>query len=308
MEKKVIYEIRELSKFNGLFSVYDNLLGVADIDSFSMNEGSKTTQYYLPDRTHKIGMIWILEGECILQIDNTPYRLSGHSFLLVPSWGAVYISSVSEDFKAKMLIADKRFMDECITNKQILSFFNCLFVKRMLQTSLEEEDICLLNTNFDSLRDKIKISSHAYYKEIIPVNFMSFLLDVSHILNKTKENNISTPSTRKEEIFNKFLDLLLEHYKEQHEVAFYADKLFITPQYLTLIIKELTGKTTNKWIDDTLILEARKLLKTTQTTVQQIADLLNFSDQSTFGKFFKKYHGISPAEYRKMYFTSLSIA
>ena len=63
--------------------------------------------------------------------------------------------------------------------------------------------------------------------------------------------------------------------------------------------KELTGKSANKWIDDALIVEAKMLLKAPQATVQQVADILHFSDQSTFGKFFKKHMGISPMEYRK---------
>ena len=101
------------------------------------------------------------------------------------------------------------------------------------------------------------------------------------------------------ELFEQFLQLLFEHCKEQHVVTFYAEKLFITPQYLSLILKELTGKSANKWIDDALIVEAKMLLKAPQATVQQVADILHFSDQSTFGKFFKKHMGISPMEYRK---------
>ena len=60
-----------------------------------------------------------------------------------------------------------------------------------------------------------------------------------------------------------------------------------------------TSKSANKWIDDALIVEAKILLKAPQATVQQVADMLHFSDQSTFGKFFKKHMGISPMEYRK---------
>ena len=58
----------------------------------------------------------------------------------------------------------------------------------------------------------------------------------------------------------------------------------------------MTGKSANKWIDESLIVEAKILLKTPDITVQRVADLLNFSDQSTFGKFFKKHVGLSPME------------
>ena len=66
-----------------------------------------------------------------------------------------------------------------------------------------------------------------------------------------KKELMTAPTlSRKEELFEQFLQLLFEHCKEQHVVTFYAEKLFITPQYLSLILKELTGKSANKWIDD----------------------------------------------------------
>lgn len=298
MEKKVIFDIRQLSK-SGYLSVYDNVLAVAEVDTVSIKEEDIKRKYYSPNHSNRIGMLWTLTGTCVIQIEDMPFSLSTNNFLLIPSWESIQLSAVSSDFKAHLLVVEKSFLNECITNKQVLSFFNYLLIKRMLQTELTPEETNVLGSSFSSLKEKITTNTHSYYKEVVPVNFFALLLDLSHILKSKRNMRVSNQSMRKEEIFNKFLDLLLDNYKEQHEVAFYADKLFITPQYLTLIIKELTGKTTNKWIDDTLILEARKMLKTTQTTVQQIADYLNFSDQSTFGKFFKKYHGISPAEYRK---------
>jgi AraC-like DNA-binding protein len=290
------------------FTVYDQLLGMAELDCAAVHGQPDPPPGRLPAGPDKIGMMWILSGACQMRIEDLPYVLSARDFMLIPSYGSVRFDSANPGFLAKVMLVNKTFMEECITNKQILSFFHCLFIKRMLQTQITREEMVLLNADFNNLKEKINTSVHSFYREVIPVNFLSFVLDVTHILNNKKESRVSSQSTRKEELFNKFLGLLLEHYREQHEVTFYADKLFITPQYLTLIIKELSGKTTNKWIDDTLILEAQKLLKTTQTTVQQIADLLNFSDQSTFGKFFKKYHGVSPAEYRRLYYSSLSIA
>lgn len=126
--------------------------------------------------------------------------------------------------------------------------------------------------------------------------FVGFLLEIANIFMGKKDGLLMPALSRKEELFEQFLQLLFEHCKEQHVVTFYAEKLFITPQYLSLILKELTGKSANKWIDDALIVEAKILLKAPQATVQQVADMLHFSDQSTFGKFFKKHMGISPMD------------
>jgi AraC-like DNA-binding protein len=128
---------------------------------------------------------------------------------------------------------------------------------------------------------------------------MNFSYELANIFSNKKEMFSKPKISRKEELLEKFLKLLFESFKEKHIVTFYAEKLCITPQYLSLILKELTGKSANKWIDDVLIVEAKIRLKAPDATVQQVADELCFSDQSTFGKFFKKHIGISPMEYRK---------
>jgi len=137
----------------------------------------------------------------------------------------------------------------------------------------------------------MNLRTHFFQKEALQNALIGFFIELANIFMGKKELMTAPTLSRKEELF--------EHCKEQHVVTFYAEKLFITPQYLSLILKELTGKSANKWIDDALIVEAKMLLKAPQATVQQVADILHFSDQSTFGKFFKKHMGISPMEYRK---------
>lgn len=104
---------------------------------------------------------------------------------------------------------------------------------------------------------------------------------------------------RSEQILKSFISLLKENFKQQHTVTFYADKLNITPQYLTLIIKKLTGQTINEFIYEMIYSEARILLTRSDLTIQQIADELHFSDSSAFCKFFRRRSGVSPLKYRK---------
>lgn len=119
------------------------------------------------------------------------------------------------------------------------------------------------------------------------------------VYHKQKESPVSVELSNREQIIGRFLELLSKHSKERHEVTFYAQELCITPEYLTRILKSFSGKTTNQWIDNALMTEAKIMLRDPQLNIQQIADQLNFSDQSSFGKFFKKNSGKSPLEYRK---------
>jgi AraC-like DNA-binding protein len=100
-------------------------------------------------------------------------------------------------------------------------------------------------------------------------------------------------------LVEKFLDLAQTHYKEQRELNFYADKLCLTPKHLSKVVRKTSGTTANGWIDNHVILEAKALLKSTDMTILQISEELNFPSQSFFGKYFKRCTGMSPSEYKK---------
>ena len=110
--------------------------------------------------------------------------------------------------------------------------------------------------------------------------------------------NNNKVASRQEAICSEFIDVLSHNYKEQRDVAFYADRLCITPKYLSQIVKDNTGKTALELIEDYVIEESKAMLISTTMTIQQISDELHFPSQSVFGKYFKRVTGLSPREYR----------
>jgi AraC-like DNA-binding protein len=103
---------------------------------------------------------------------------------------------------------------------------------------------------------------------------------------------------RENEVMLRFLQLVKQHYREHHEVAFYADKMNISAKYMTTLIKKASGKSALQWIEDYVILDAKAQLSSTVNTIQQITFDLNFPSQSIFGRYFKRAVGMSPSEYR----------
>ena len=99
-------------------------------------------------------------------------------------------------------------------------------------------------------------------------------------------------------LFEKFKALLVKEFLKQRAVGYYANRLHVTRKYLSEVIKKNSGKTAKDWIDDLIILEAKVLLQNKSITINQVSDALNFSNQSVFGKFFKKHTGLSPLQYR----------
>lgn len=105
--------------------------------------------------------------------------------------------------------------------------------------------------------------------------------------------------SRRSTYVSDFMELVHKHHHRERSVAFYASKLFISPKYLSLIIKENTGRSATEVIDSYVILEAKNLLRFSGKNIQQVAYDLNFPNQSSFGKYFKHLTGMSPSEYQR---------
>jgi AraC family transcriptional regulator, transcriptional activator of pobA len=96
----------------------------------------------------------------------------------------------------------------------------------------------------------------------------------------------------------RFKRLINEHFRNERTLATYASRLAVSPKHLARVVKEQTGRTPAELLDDLLLLEARALLRYTDTTVAEIAYELHFTDPSHFGKFFRKHIGQTPGGYR----------
>ncbi len=101
------------------------------------------------------------------------------------------------------------------------------------------------------------------------------------------------------ELYQKFRQLLAVHYKQEHNIAFYADKLCISPTYLSRVVRRVSHNTVNEHVARMLLIEARYRLDCTDWTIKQIAEELHFADQASFGKFFKEQMHLSPTAYRQ---------
>lgn len=112
---------------------------------------------------------------------------------------------------------------------------------------------------------------------------------------ETKQTAVS----RQEDVLNRFIDLVNAYALQERKISFYADKLCLTPHYLSTIIQQASRQTIMDWINRAVIQEARILLLHSDLQVSQIADRLNFPNASFFCKYFRRLTGMSPGEYKK---------
>ena len=116
-----------------------------------------------------------------------------------------------------------------------------------------------------------------------------------------REQDLQWATNRHTQLFNRFCELVVDHYRESREVQFYADKLHLTPKYFSKVIRHVTnGMSPSDWIAQYVAAQAKRLLDTRPTmTIQEIAYMLGFAESSSFCRFFKRTTGITAKNYKK---------
>jgi AraC-like DNA-binding protein len=202
----------------------------------------------------------------------------------------------STDCKLRYLFFTKDFLLKNNINVYELESFLFFSVNTKPYIQLEKEDTEPLLQLYDILKNKRDKVNSTHHLEIIRSLFYTFLYEASAIYQK---NKVAQPKfTRDADLNLKFQQLLVQTDKKKHNLRFYADSLFITPKYLIHAIKKSSGKTPGKLIDEAIIAEAKLLLRDRDYTIATVSERLQFSDQASFSKFFKKNTGITPVSYR----------
>ena len=106
-------------------------------------------------------------------------------------------------------------------------------------------------------------------------------------------------SRRSEKVFTNFLKMVEENCRKERRVAWYAQQQNITPKYLSEAVKRVSGRTAVEWVENYVTMELRVLLKNSTKTIKEIANEMNFPNQSFLGKYFREHVGVTPSEYRK---------
>lgn len=130
--------------------------------------------------------------------------------------------------------------------------------------------------------------------------YQIMILSMHHQAISAEEDSAehTRPRSRRMLYTHEFVRLVRKHFRVEHSVRFYANKLCISPKYLSLVVKESTGHSAAEIIDEYLLLEAKNMLRFSGKNIQQVAYELNFSNQSSFGKYFKHLTGMSPSEFQ----------
>ncbi len=148
------------------------------------------------------------------------------------------------------------------------------------------------------------LRSNLLYKRECITSLLSslFYLDggvIESRMNDAKAKAELAVADRSKVVFDRFISVVSEYHTQERGMAFYADKLCLTPKYLSKLVKAASGRSAPDWIDAYVMLEAKNMLKYSDMPIKEIVSRLNFPNPSTFHKFFKANTGITPLQYRK---------
>lgn len=225
-----------------------------------------------------------------------PFVLKPQTMLVALPEQVLTLEYQSEDYKAKYIIMSAKFISSLGLVSTVHSFLSAAkFPTRTLNVR-EFDSVLRL---YEMLQLTVANRENEYRMETVKHLTLAFYYGTSNIFNTTIAPHKSDAS-RHDWVVDEFMTLIQAHFKQERAMQFYADKLCITPKYLSILIKQSTGLSGNAIIDRRVALEAKALLKSTNMTIQQVSDELNFQSQSFFGKYFKRVVGMSPSEYKKL--------
>lgn len=248
-------------------------------------------------RTSAYAICLLSKGKLQLESDLFIHQAEAPAIFTIAPSAIRRFTDLGEGYEAKIFFFRKELFLEGQADINYLDKFDFFEVPEHQFLQLEVNQHQMLETYFNLIHEKtLEGTSHA--SDIIRSLIYILINELDSIYQSVQVD--SDPSDGKNtHILSKFKSLLAEHFIEERQVSFYADKLHLTPKYFSTIIKEVSGKTAGEWINEMLVLEAKVRLQNQKQSIAQIAFDLNFSDASHFGKFFKKHVGISPSDYRK---------
>ena len=243
-------------------------------------------------------------GRFRLDFNLNSFEIRERSLLLTAPGNIVRLSAFDEERIADCELVFVLMSKDFVTNIHVdfdQPFQDAVHFFQNPCIVLSDEQLDLA-TDYFTLACKIVRSSLDNKREIISslltsITYMAVNIWRSHV--QTENRRQDAPSQRVNQMYERFITLVSEYHNRERGMAFYADKMCITPKYLSKIVKQASGRSGPDWIDSFVILEAKNLLKYTSKPIKEIVWQLHFPNPSVFNKFFRKHTGLTPSAYRK---------
>lgn len=241
------------------------------------------------------GCLFLLctQGECTVKIHVDQFKISKNSLMVI--FPGVLFQIVKKTSNCRFMFLG--FSSELLETSSLFSlsieFTPYIFEKSILHLSPKAGK--LLENYFMLFIRSNQIAPGMLNQEQATLAYTQLILGIG-VLFKRKPDK---PQRQKDlGIVKSIILIVINDYKKERGITYYADKVHLSTQYVSSTIKKITGRTLTDIISNMVIRDAKAKLRTTELSIQDISNSLNFPDISSFGKYFKRYTGMSATQYR----------
>lgn len=249
-----------------------------------------------PRRMQSLFLAMCVKGHASYFVDSVAHTVGPGDIISVSKGRVTYDYTLSPDCQAIGILIDYDFFKDTIKSVHELSAL-FLFARNHPVFHLPDDKAEEITDIFFRMKRKIDAADNHFLREMVQSMFLTLVYEMCDEIYKVQTHS-PTHNTRAEEIFTTFLTLVESHFREERRVGWYSEQLCISPKYLSETVKAVSKRTPNEWIDSYVIMELCMLLRSSQRSIKEIAQSLNFSNQSFLGKYFKEHMGVSPSDYR----------
>lgn len=243
--------------------------------------------YISPDYVICIGH----RGRIDLMYDDMPDYSEAHTVgVIFPNHSLVKMNK-TDDYLATLII-----VDASVLNDPMLQIIKRMRYRYELHpcVKLDKHEYKMIVNVVDGMREIVRLNMTD--RRMLLSRLLEFLL---RLLSFYRKNKLEETNAEKR-VSIQFHSDLAQHFRQHHDVAFYAEKACLTAKHFSTVIKQETGQTAIHWIQSRIVAEAKMLLHMRHDlNVQAIADMLGFNEQASFSRYFHRETGMSPTEFRE---------
>jgi len=226
-----------------------------------------------------------------------PFQLKSGEAMIVGFQHLLENMQPSADLEVMCIYTAPEFLELCTPRnnygiKGSLALFSCPVME------MDKDQFERIRQDFIQIEQRLANDQSLFHEDILICATQMMFLDFfdAHAFH----NGLSNVSFQDTDIITRFMQML-EHgdYVKHREVGYYADKLCVTPKYLSEVCKSVSGKTANYWISRFTTIHIRRLLQERKMTFTQISDFFDFSSPAYFSRFVQKHLGTSPTKFRE---------
>lgn len=237
------------------------------------------------------------QGVMTFVFNGTSFSLQEGESMIIITQQLVEQLTYSSNFKATSIYIKPKFLELCTPRSNYgirgtLALYACPIMR------MSKEQFASLKEDFEQIEKRLNHNQNYFQEDLLICATQMMILDFFDI--HASHNGLANISLQDDDIVTRFIQLLEQgSYIKHRNVTYYADKLFVTPKYLSEVCKSVSGKTANYWITRFTVIHVRKLLQQKEMTFKEIADALNFSSSAYFSRFVQKHLGTSPTHLRE---------